>query len=487
MITSHPFASSSITANRASADCLALDIIVVGAGVAGLSCAYTLRQAGHNVLVLEAGSGREEVGSFLLIVRSSGGIRIPPNMSRILLQWGLGPDLDRKTFGRCPKILFHSGHFGDAIGELLFHEKVMKELEAEVYLLHHSDLLDMLYKLASDAGAQFRFGAYVVDVDPKTPSVTLSTEDRLEADLIIGADGYQSITRSVLQHTVKKDDNNFASYMFTVPTELFKDDDELLQLVKKPTWNIWMGSNWAMLGHAVRRSSDFAVTLFRKEGDATEQLDWRRRIPVQDLDIEQFKFAPIPKRLITLATSTVRIKVPRIASLQFWYDKKGHVVVVGDAAHNLNPGSSHSAALAVEDAVVLGKLLSKARAKSETKRFLSAFQEIRQKRCEAVRSSEQQKVAFAAMPPGPLRDARDQEMQFQMRGGHMDWADSEESYLRKSWEEFRDVFGYDAFDDADTWWVEWGVLFERVNTRKQLNGDLFNGQVIVEHSRYLSG
>lgn len=36
---------------------LPIDVIIIGASVAGLSCAYSLRQAGHNVLVFEAASG----------------------------------------------------------------------------------------------------------------------------------------------------------------------------------------------------------------------------------------------------------------------------------------------------------------------------------------------------------------------------------------------------------------------------------------------
>jgi len=26
------------------------------------------------------------------------------------------------------------------------------------------------------------------------------------------------------------------------------------------------------------------------------------------------------------------------------------------------------------------------------------------------------------------------------------------------WEEIKNVFGYDAEDDADNWWVQWGIL-----------------------------
>ena len=94
---------------------LPIDIVIIGASVAGLSCAYTLRQAGHNVSVFEAADDLGGVRqSFvqscnqLMEKQSPGGVRIPPNMSRILFRWGLGPAIVGQTSGRCPKIVFHS-------------------------------------------------------------------------------------------------------------------------------------------------------------------------------------------------------------------------------------------------------------------------------------------------------------------------------------------------------------------------------------------
>lgn len=74
-------------------------------------------------------------------------------------------------------------------------------------------------------------------------------------------------------------------------------------------------------------------------------------------------------------------------------------------------------------------------------------------------------------------------MRAQMEEGRKDWTDSEDGYLRRSWEEFRDAFGYDAYDDADTWWVEWGILSERMHGREgNSNGNIFNGQIVVEQA-----
>jgi len=65
-----------------SADSKALDILIVGAGIAGFSAAIACRRAGHNVQIYERSSLNNELGA---------AIHVSPNASRGLLAWGLDP------------------------------------------------------------------------------------------------------------------------------------------------------------------------------------------------------------------------------------------------------------------------------------------------------------------------------------------------------------------------------------------------------------
>jgi salicylate hydroxylase len=82
---------------------LKLRFIVVGGGIAGLACAYTLQIAGHRVHVVEQSDGKHRVSPLSSVersikttsVQSGNGVRCPPNMNRYLKEWGLGAAIDR--------------------------------------------------------------------------------------------------------------------------------------------------------------------------------------------------------------------------------------------------------------------------------------------------------------------------------------------------------------------------------------------------------
>lgn len=72
------------------------------------------------------------------------------------------------------------------------------------WIVHqHKDIVDILYKLATEAGAVVEFHKEVTVVQPGTeedskPSVTLASGEVLTADIIVGADGCKSIVREVV-------------------------------------------------------------------------------------------------------------------------------------------------------------------------------------------------------------------------------------------------------------------------------------------------
>lgn len=117
--------------------------------------------------------------------------------------------------------------------------------------------------------------------------------------------------------------------------------------------------------------------------------------------------------------------------------------------------------MTVEDGAVLAKLFSHLRSEDQISNFLYAFQDLRQPRCSKVLRKEINDIAFMTMPPGEIQQYRDTVMRTKRDAG-LDVLDAGEGVEETpEWAEIKEVFGYDAEDEADNWWMEWGLLRER--------------------------
>lgn len=133
----------------------------------------------------------------------------------------------------------------------------------------------------------------------------------------------------------------------------------------------------------------------------------------------------------------------------------------------------NEAALSVEDGAVLGSLFSRLRTNSteEILRLLAAYQEVRQGRVEAILQTDVELLSFSTLPPGPARDERNEGFRKTSQSQVLDWVNVDEDVLRTAWEEFRSSFGYEAYDAADDWWIDWGVLVQRIAAAAATDSD----------------
>ena len=92
---------------------------------------------------------------------------------------------------------------GEPIGHLQWSEDVLKETGADFLLMHHSDLLRLLYNLAISVGVTVNFNSRVstIDVNEDTEKVEVKLKNGrvFGADVVVGADGYSSIVRTVVE------------------------------------------------------------------------------------------------------------------------------------------------------------------------------------------------------------------------------------------------------------------------------------------------
>lgn len=115
-----------------------MNVVIVGAGIAGLTAAISLRRAGHRVTLYERSGHNNEVGAALTV---------PPNAGRYLRRWGLDPEKAR--FIECLGMDFRSAttldrHF------IHDHHSTAEKYGEPIWMAHRVDLHEALKALATD-------------------------------------------------------------------------------------------------------------------------------------------------------------------------------------------------------------------------------------------------------------------------------------------------------------------------------------------------
>ncbi|KAF9223227.1 FAD/NAD(P)-binding domain-containing protein [Gyrodon lividus] len=452
---------------------LAIDFLIVGGGIAGLSCALALRRVGHRVVVLE------QRGSVQTAKQASrGGIRLPPNVSKILFHWGLEEAL-RAISVSSQAMEIEKYETGELLGTHIWEEEIIKEIGGEYLFCHHSDLWHLLLDAATRAGAEVHTGVKVLSVDCDDRHVRLSTGATLRADVIVGADGCSSL---IQQKIAGKDVYGSAPthclfYNTIVPGDIMQQDSDLVSLYnrKHETMFMWIGHNASAIGFRVGGKDDFALHFWvqptqtgPRDGDC-----WGADIDPKEMLRQLGHCEPRLLKLAQHATSTARVQVKVVPPLENWVHRNGRILVIGEAAHLLPAGSIQGGALAVEDSAVLAKLFSHLRSEDQIATFLNAFQDLREDRCASVVSSEQGNLLFQMMPHGPQQEQRDSAMRARYAEGRGLF---ETGAPAEQWEQIKELFGYDAEEQADDWWIKWGLLRERAKERSREMDEQMNAR-----------
>lgn len=458
-----------------------LDFLIVGGGIAGLAAAYALAASGHRVRVLEQAWG---------LKRCPGGIRLPPNATRILSYWGVEQEIAQKA-STMPSASILDMKTGKSIGKSAWQRSLIEELGAEYLTMNHADLVETLHCLALSAGAHVTFGAVVESVEPAPeappqnststsiagpssctlrPSVRLKTGEILHADVILGADGPRSIVRRVVTGEPDPEavSTGLSVYTGSVPMSEIRKHAPLRQLTDG--WLIWVGEKRLVYGHPVRRHQEFAIQVYwedhNKSAPASRQgaLDsWDPTASLSSIRYKEGEIDPRLRFLLDKAGAVSRQPYVVIPRLESWVDESESVVLIGEAAHPQMPGGADACSLALEDAAILGTLFSRLQSRDLVPTLLYAFQDLHKGRVDALTATEVENFDVALSNPRRVRDGlvrwsalATDELSHQAESGPTD----------AELADITEVWGYFAIDAADEWWVEWGLLRERSHVQR---------------------
>ncbi|ELU37079.1 salicylate 1-monooxygenase [Rhizoctonia solani AG-1 IA] len=435
-----------------------LNIVVVGCGLGGLAAAYCLAKAGHKVTMFEGAPAIGEVGA---------GIQVTPNVSRLLIRWGLGEQLENIAV-RPEGIVFRRWNTGEKVGETKWGGEFENEHGAPYYHIHRADFHKLLYDITIPL-IDLHLNSYVTSIDPEAPSVTIKNDKVFKCDLIIGADGVKSAIREmVVGHVDRPVDTGDAAYRAIVPTDKLLADPELRSLVEHPEMTGWMGPGRHIMGYCIVSNFLWAsvweqeLRLDRGFSVPRRSTTWffstpmtalRNLGPLKDLATTCARTlrAGSLGKLLKMVPSTLKWALRDRLPLDTWIHKSNKVVLLGDACHPMLPYRAQGAAMAIEDGCVLGNLFSRVSNPSQVPYFLRAYETLRLSRTANTQAQSRLNQKIFHYEDGPEQEARDASMRAAMRGetegSANQWADKAKSKVQ---------FSYDADAAAEEWWREVG-------------------------------
>lgn len=130
---------------------------------------------------------------------------------------------------------------GETIGYTNLKPNFHKVFGAPYYVIHRADFHSSLCKLADSLGVKILTRSRVEKYGESDCSVETTDGRKFEADLIVAADGINSVARGVVLqgHDVPNTRTGFAAYRATVDTAQIRDDPDISWLLEKPNINVW--------------------------------------------------------------------------------------------------------------------------------------------------------------------------------------------------------------------------------------------------------
>jgi salicylate hydroxylase len=342
---------------------MALPILIIGAGMGGLTAALALIDRGFEVEVFEAAPELGDVGA---------GLTMHPNANRIMDQLGV--------WARALPLTTRPSSAGSRhwqTGDFLLHTKrddsLIRKWGHHYTFIHRADLHSALVEEIRSRRpgclhVDHLFTGYAEDGDRVTARFANGAEVR--GRLLVGADGVRSAVREALFGPQPPLYSGKAAWRGLVPMGLVGPEHD------EPTSCLWTGPDRMIVRYPVRGGTLMNYVAHCSQGGWPGE-GWKELSPVSDvLDA----FAGWHQPVLDLIAATppdlcFKWALYERAPLARW--SVGRATLLGDAAHPMQPYIGQGAGMAIEDGAVLARCLAE---DADVGRALGRYERLRKPR-----------------------------------------------------------------------------------------------------------
>ncbi|KAJ5618514.1 hypothetical protein N7528_006625 [Penicillium herquei] len=421
-----------------------LNVHVVGAGTAGLTTAIALARQNHTVTIHEQAQQLSE---------DDAGIQIPPNAARLLLKMGLGPYLEKYATEQ-ENVFLRRWQTGKVIGRTKIGYDFRSKFDAPYWVIHRAHFHKAMKDMASALGVKIEMASKVVSYDTAAPTLTLEDGTVIQADLIVAADGVNSLARANVPRALESTPHitGFATYRAEIDIDKMREDPELAELVDRSSMNLWLGDNRHVQAYKIDSGKTFHMVMSYPDDSAgMEDSNAEPLTALLHMRQEFTGWDPLLTKIVNLVQHTKKCPIYSGSRLKRWVS--GKFLVLGDAAHTILPYMGQGPAMAIEDGVALAHSLGRITSKTQIPLALSVFEKVRVERANQMQEASLLNGKIWHFPDGPLQKARDLAMMPEVKGQPFShspnqWSDP----TTQMW-----CYGYNTEKEVDLEWSRYRV------------------------------
>ncbi|TVY53818.1 FAD-dependent monooxygenase OpS4 [Lachnellula cervina] len=445
-----------------------LNVIINGAGIAGLTAGLALAQTGHSVTILECVSRITEIGA---------GIQLAPNASRILHRLGVLDEVMKET-SVLSRVSIRRYDSDEELNSAPLMPSIGDRYGAPMGVIHRGDLQRILLNAAKKSGCQVLTSQTVMAADPSfSPRLQVrdnktGTTSWFLGDLVLAADGIQSTLRKQMVlargHKDQPTPTGDAAYRLLIPRERIQHDAMLLKMLDQDVAMRYMGPGGHIMAYPVMRNTVYNIVLLHPAKTTTKDVEnaWTTKGSRKEMMAFYSSWSPAISAWLEYADDEIlEWTLNTYPPLPSWV--QGSVALIGDACHSMLPYVAQGAANAMEDAAVLMTAFT---CTADVPSALRIYEAVRKERAEKIAASAAATGQSLHLLNGPEQQKRDEAIRNAGKEKQEKNTDHDDKWRDASWQDY--MWRVDVMRETLEKWEELTAAPEKQPTlrHKMLSG-----------------